>query len=169
MWHRAHATIAPDEDVAKQLERSADRSAARSGCATAATALERAAALSGDGTGRARRLARAAEMAWLGGQAGRAILLVGEAEASDPDVVVQARIDFVRAAWETQRGVSSDAIPTFLRAAAAAGDLDPVVALRVMLGGLMVMSLTGGQTSPADLEGLEQLALTGRPPTPIKA
>ena len=163
VWHRAHATIAPDEDVAKQLERSADRSAARSGCATAATALERAAALSGDQTGRARRLARAAEMAWLGGQAGRAIVLVGEAEASDPDAVIQARIDFVRAAWETQRGVSSDAIPTFLRAAAAAGDLDPIVALRVLLGGLMVMSLTGRQTSPADLEGLEQLARRASP------
>jgi DNA-binding CsgD family transcriptional regulator len=163
VWHRAHATIAPDEDVAKQLERSADRSAARSGCATAATALERAAALSGDDRGRARRLARAAEMAWLGGQAGRAIVLVGEAEASDPDAVIQARIDFVRAAWETQRGVSSDAIPTFLRAAAAAGDLDPIVALRVLLGGLMVMSLTGRQPSPADLEGLEQLARRASP------
>jgi DNA-binding CsgD family transcriptional regulator len=147
VWHRAHATIAPDEDVAKQLERSADRSAARSG----------------DETGRARRLARAAEMAWLGGQAGRAIVLVGEAEASDPDAVIQARIDFVRAAWETQRGVSSDAIPTFLRAAAAAGDLDPIVALRVLLGGLMVMSLTGRQPSPADLEGLEQLARRASP------
>jgi DNA-binding CsgD family transcriptional regulator len=163
VWHRAHATIAPHEDVAKQLERSADRSAARSGCATAATALERAAALSGDQTGRARRLARAAEMAWLGGQADRAIVLVGEAEASDPDAVIQARIDFVRAAWETQRGVSSDAIPTFLRAAAAAGDLDPIVALRVLLGGLMVMSLIGRQPSPADLEGLEQLARRASP------
>jgi DNA-binding CsgD family transcriptional regulator len=90
---------------------------------------------------------------------------VGEAEASDPDAVIQARIDFVRAAWETQRGVSSDAIPTFLRAAAAAGDLDPIVALRVLLGGLMVMSLTGRQPSPADLEGLEQLARRASPDT----
>ncbi|MGZ8652159.1 MAG: LuxR C-terminal-related transcriptional regulator, partial [Actinomycetota bacterium] len=158
VWHRALATITPDEDVATQLERSADRTAARSGCASAATALERAAALSGDETGRARRLARAAEMAWLGGQADRAMVLVGEAEASDPDAAIQARIDFVRAGWEAQRGVTSDAIPIFLRAAAAAGEVDPSVALRMLLGGLMVMSLTGRQASPADLEGLERLA-----------
>ena len=163
VWHRALATIAPDDQVADELERSADRSAARSGCATAATALERAAALSGDETGRARRLARAAEMAWLGGQWDRAMVLVGEAETSDPDAVIRARIDFVRAAWETQRGVSSDAIPTFLRAAAAAGDLDPSVALRLLLAGLMVMSLTGRQPSPADLEGLERFARLASP------
>lgn len=163
VWHRALATIAPDDDVADELERSADRSAARSGCPTAATALERAAALSGDETGRARRLARAAEMAWLGGQADRAMVLAAEAEASDPDAVIQARIDFVRAAWETQRGVSSDAIPTFLRAATAAGDLDPSVALRMLLAGLMVMSLTGRQPSHADLAGLERFARLASP------
>ncbi|HEX5949503.1 MAG TPA: AAA family ATPase, partial [Actinomycetota bacterium] len=158
VWHRALASIAPDEDVADELERSADRSAARSGCAAAATALERAAELSGDETARARRLARAAEMAWLGGQADRAMVLAGEAEAWDAGVVNQARIDFVRAAWEAQRGVTSDAIPIMLRGATTAGDLDPSVALRMLIAGMMVMSLTGRQASTADMENLERLA-----------
>jgi DNA-binding CsgD family transcriptional regulator len=158
VWHRALASIGPDEDVASELERSADRSAARSGCATAATALERAAALSGDEAGRARRLASAAEMAWLGGQADRAMVLAAEAEAFDAGDAIQAKIDFVRGAWEAQRGVTSDAIPIFLRGAAAAGDLDPNGALRMLLAGTLLMSLTGRQASHTDLENLERLA-----------
>jgi DNA-binding CsgD family transcriptional regulator len=158
VWHRALATVAPDEEVADELERSADRSAARSGCATAATALERAAGLSGGEAARARRLVRAAEMAWLGGQWDRAVVLAAEAEASDSEAAILAGVDVVRGAWEAQRGITSDAIPILLRGAAAAGDLDPSVAVRMLLIGMLVMSLTGRQASPTELEGLERLA-----------
>jgi DNA-binding CsgD family transcriptional regulator len=163
VWHRALATLGPDEGVADELERSAERSAARSGCATAASALERAAELSADERGRARRLARAAEMAWLGGQPDRAMALATQAEADSGDIMIQARIDFVRAAWETQRGVTGDAIPILLRTADAVEDLDPDFALRILLAAMMVTSLTGQHVSPQELERLERFARRSSP------
>jgi DNA-binding CsgD family transcriptional regulator len=158
VWHRALATVGPDEDVAGELEHSADRAAARSGCAASASALGRAAELSADDRGRARRLARAAEMAWLGGRPDHAMALAAEAETYDGDTKTQARVDFVRAAWEAQRGMTGDAVPVLFHAAHAVEDQDPDIALRVLLGAMMVISLTGRHVPPAELEYLDQLA-----------
>lgn len=158
-WHRAAAAIGPDESVATELDRSASRVAARSGCAAAATALERAARLSDDETARARRLARAAEMAWLAGQADRALDLAAEAEAGTRDAVVRARVDFVRAASEAQRGVPADALPILLRAADAVEDIDPEIALHLFLVAVQVTSTLTGQPMPdVALGRLERLA-----------
>src|SRR6516225_3560627 len=66
-WHRAHATFAPDEDVARELERSAGRAQARGGLAAAAAFLERAAALTPDRERRARRALDAARHKQLAG------------------------------------------------------------------------------------------------------
>src|SRR5262249_46214478 len=59
-WHRALAAEAADEEVAVELERSADHAKARGGVAAAAAFLERAALLSTDSVRRAQRALDAA-------------------------------------------------------------------------------------------------------------
>src|SRR4029079_11066711 len=60
-WHRAHATPAPDEAVAAELERCASRAQARAGPEAAAAFLERAVDLTPDGRLRGARAISAAQ------------------------------------------------------------------------------------------------------------
>jgi DNA-binding CsgD family transcriptional regulator len=93
-WHLAEATLGTDERVAAALEEMASVARARSGYAAAVTALERAAALSEDDAGRARRLFAAAADAQLAGQSARArdmlIAADGLAEGAHLRVAVAA-------------------------------------------------------------------------------
>ncbi|GAA0463730.1 LuxR family transcriptional regulator [Paractinoplanes deccanensis] len=59
-WHRGYATLAPDEEVAAQLEESAERAVRRGGWSAAATFLERAAELTPAPDPRAARILAAA-------------------------------------------------------------------------------------------------------------
>ncbi len=116
-WHRAHAAPGPDEAVAAELERCADRAQARGGVAAAAAFLERATMLTLDP---ARRTERALGAAAANLQAGafdtvRHMLSLAEAGASTD--LQQARIDLLAAdlAFVTNRG--SDAPSLLLKAA----------------------------------------------------
>ncbi|MDQ1496045.1 MAG: hypothetical protein QOG69_2528 [Actinomycetota bacterium] len=80
VWHRAAATLAPDETVAAELDEAADRAARRGAVAVAITALERAAELSERPELRGGRLVRAAELAFELGRLAVAVRLVRKAE-----------------------------------------------------------------------------------------
>ncbi|WP_199182833.1 AAA family ATPase [Mycobacterium sp. 4858] len=116
-WHLAHATAKPDEHVAAELLRSADRARARGGVAAAAAFLERATALTVDPAQRAQRALDAAAAKVEAGAFDAALDLIARAEAGPLNDFQRARVDLVRAqlAFVTNRG--SDAPPLLLKAA----------------------------------------------------
>ena len=90
-WHLAEAAAGPDEQVAAELERSADRARGRGGWASGAAFLERAAALTPDDDHRARRMLAAAEDRLVAGEAPAARALLGLAVPRLADALARAR------------------------------------------------------------------------------
>jgi DNA-binding CsgD family transcriptional regulator len=89
-WHLAAAAIGPDEEVAGELDRSADRAGARGAHEAASDALERAAQLSEDARSRWRRLFAAGISAALSGAYERSAALL-ESSAETEDEALRAR------------------------------------------------------------------------------
>jgi hypothetical protein len=95
-WHRAHAAIAPDEEVALELELSAGRAQARGGIAAAAAFLQRAVVRTVDPARRAERALSAAQASLEAGAFDAALGVLGTAEAGPLDEFQRARHDLVR-------------------------------------------------------------------------
>jgi DNA-binding CsgD family transcriptional regulator len=141
-WHRAHATLAPDEDVAGELERSAGRAQARGGLAAAAAFLERAAALTPDPGRRARRALYAARAEQLAGAPREALSLLAAAAAGplgDFDRALLQRLNG-QIALDTRRGA---AVTLLLEAAGQLEPLDPALARETYLEALRAASIAG--------------------------
>ncbi|SFR26152.1 regulatory protein, luxR family [Lentzea waywayandensis] len=97
VWHRAQAGTGPDDSLAAELERSADRARARGGVAAAAAFLERAAALSVEPGLRAERTLAAAQAKLDAGAVDVAAELLTTFSADDARAdLLRGRIAFVR-------------------------------------------------------------------------
>lgn len=163
-WHLARAASGPDEGVADELERSADRARARGGVAAAAAFLERAAALTEDPARRAERLVAAAQAKLHAGAFAEAAGLL--ATVAEPlDELSRTRIDLLHAeiAFASNRG--SEAPPLLLAAARGLEQLDVTLAretyLEAMSAGIFAGHLAHGR-------GLREVAEAARhaPPSP---
>jgi hypothetical protein len=117
-WHRAQATVSPDEDVAAELARSADRARARGGLAAAGAFLERAAMLTPDQTRRAERSLAAAQAKARAGAYSHALDLLVMAENGPPDESRRVRADLLRAEVAYFQNRGNDALLLLLLSAA---------------------------------------------------
>ncbi|MBV9366556.1 MAG: AAA family ATPase [Solirubrobacterales bacterium] len=127
-WHRAHATAGADEEVAAELERSADRARARGGLAAAAAFLERAAALTADPGRRARRTLEAAASKQLAGASQAALTLLAAAAAGPLNDVDNARLQRLRGQILLDLRRAAEAEPLLLEAARLLEPIDPGLA-----------------------------------------
>jgi DNA-binding CsgD family transcriptional regulator len=162
-WHRAHATLAPDEDVARELERSAARAQARGGLAAAAAFLERSGALTPDASRRARRALAAAEAKQLAGAPAAASSLVASAEVGLLDDLDRATLHRLRGqiALDLRRG--GEAAPLLLDAASQLESLDPLLARETYLEALRAASIAG--RLGGGLRGAAEAARNAPPPS----
>jgi DNA-binding CsgD family transcriptional regulator len=132
-WHRAEAAAGPDEQVAAELERSAGRAQARGGLAAAAAFWERAVLLTADPGRRAGRILAAAQASLQAGAFGKALELLGTAEAGPLDELAGARVDLLRGQVAFAQGLGSDAPSLLLKAARRLESLDPALARKTYL------------------------------------
>ena len=141
-WHLAHAIAAPDEDVALELERSAERARARGGLAAAAAFLERSAVLTPDPTRRAHRALEAAAGKHLAGSTEEALRLLASAAAGPLDALDRCRLTLLRGEIVDLRR-TPDALPLLLDAARQLEPLDVPLSRDAYLAALRAATAAG--------------------------
>jgi DNA-binding CsgD family transcriptional regulator len=147
-WHRAQAASVPDDDVASELERSAERAQARGGFAAAAAFLERAAALTPDPVHRAQRALVAAQTKFRAGALEDALGLLASTEVGALDELDRARVDLLRAQIAFVSTHGSDAPAMLLAAARRLTPLSPTLACETCLEALSAAMFAGRLAAP---------------------
>ena len=158
-WHRAHAAVGPDEGVAAELERSADRAQARGGMAASAAFLEEAVRLTLDPTRRAERALAAAQAKYDAGYPEAALALISMAQAGPVDELRRARVDLLRAQIAFARRRGSDAPPLLLKAGRQLEPLDIGLARETYLEAFTAAVIVGRLSRGADAVEVAKAAL----------
>jgi DNA-binding CsgD family transcriptional regulator/tetratricopeptide (TPR) repeat protein len=169
-WHHAQAASGPDEEVASELERSADRAQARGGVAAAAAFLERASALTLDPARKAELALMAAQTKYEAGALEAALALLATAETGILNDLGRARVHLLRGqvAFAARRG--SDAPPLLLSAARELDAVDPRLARATYLDALTAALFAGRlAVGSSALEVARAALAAGSSPQPPRA
>jgi hypothetical protein len=159
-WHRAHAAPGPEEDVARELERSARRAQARGGLAAAAAFLERAALLTPDSGRRAQRLLAATQAKRDAGALDAALGLLVAVEAGPLDALRIAEVEHLRGQIALEQRRSSDAARLLLSAARRLEPLDADLARETHLEALGAAIWAGDLGRPGGVREAAEAART---------
>jgi DNA-binding CsgD family transcriptional regulator len=143
-WHFAQAAPGPDEEVAAELERCAERAQARGGLAAAAAFLQRSAALTLEPARRAARALAAARVMAQSGAFDGAQQLLATAEAGPLDPLQHAWAQLLRGQIAFASSAGSDAPPLLLTAAKNFEPLDVGLARQTYLE-VLAAGLYGGR------------------------
>jgi ATP/maltotriose-dependent transcriptional regulator MalT len=143
--------VGPDEDVAAELERSADRARARGGLAAAAAFLERATMLTLDQGLRAERSLAASSANLDAGAFAAAADLLAVAEGGPLSDAQHARTDLIRARLAFVTGRGNDAPPLLVKAARRLHAVDPALSRDTYLDAMEAAFLSGRLASGTGL------------------
>ena len=132
-WHLAAAAVGFDDEAADAMEAAAVRADRRGGYAASAAAHERAGRLTADPVVRGQRLAAAAMSARDSAQLDRAAALAQEAATFGGDPRTLAKLAWVRARVEFERGTPRHASEMVLDGAEMVYDCDQEEAARMLI------------------------------------
>jgi DNA-binding CsgD family transcriptional regulator len=160
-WHLARATVGPDETVAAELERSADRAQARGGVAAAAAFLDRAAQLTPDPARRGARALAAAQARYQAGAFDAALELADAAKLSPLDELGAAQSRLLRGRILFASRSASAGLPLLLEAAMRLEPLDARLA-RETYRDAVYAALTAGRLPSGGLIEVAEAVLAAR-------
>lgn len=143
VWHLAEASPGPDDELAAQLERSADQARARGGLAAAAAFLERAALHTIDPAHRSGRALAAATTKFQAGAFDAASELLVMADSGPLDEVQRARIDLLRGALAFAANRGGDAPLLLLTAAKRFEPTNPDLARQTYVDAISAAAFAG--------------------------
>ncbi|HKD88724.1 MAG TPA: LuxR C-terminal-related transcriptional regulator [Streptosporangiaceae bacterium] len=157
-WHRAQATLGPDDGIAAELDRLAGCARARGGWSAAAAFLQRSAELTLHTGKRAERTLAAAYAKYEAGALEVAEGLLTAAQAWPLDGLQRARLDLLHAriAFTSSRG--SDAPALFLKAARDFEPLDLRIARETYLEALTAALYAGRLATAGDVREVAEAA-----------
>lgn len=143
-WHRAAAAMGPDEAIADELARSADRARQRGGYAATAAFLSRAAELTPDENRRTERMLSAVEAEIISGATGSAQMILAQVTPRLVDSRARARALRLQGEVRWAQGQLAEAPRLLLQAARMLGPLDARLSTATMLEALQA-ALYGGR------------------------